>query len=166
MKKTILLVMLTLVFIACQQEKKPAPVDLNAAETEVAALLDKFNAALMAKDAEAVASLLADEGLFLGTDPKEFWNRTEYIDMIKQVFADPNFTLSYTIDRTEIRVAPDGKTSVTIEQMFINFISQKIPIRAIMHQIKTDTGWKIDFYGSGLIPLNEDMPKINQALTE
>lgn len=158
--------MLTIAVVACQQEKKPAPVDLKAAETEVAALLDKFNAALLAKDAEAIGAMLTDDGLYLGTDPKEFWTGPEYKEMMKQTFANPDFKIDFKIDRRDIRITPDGKSSLTIEQMYIDFISQKIPIRAIMHQIKTDAGWKIDFYGSGLIPLNEDVPKINQALTE
>jgi hypothetical protein len=164
MKKVFALMVLVAAFIACQQEKKPVPVDLNAAKAEVTALLDKWNGFLKAKDAAGLVTLLAADGLYLGTDPKEFWPKDQYSEMVKQVLADTSLVFDYTIDRTELLMAADGNSCLSVEQTIINFISKKIPVRVIMREVKTNGEWKVDFYSSSLIPLNEDLPKLNQAL--
>jgi len=40
----------------------------------------------------------------------------------------------------------------------------KIPMRNAYHVVKTDDGWKIFFGNAALIPYNEDIPKLIEAL--
>jgi uncharacterized protein (TIGR02246 family) len=165
MKKIYCLSLVAVIFMcACQQKPATVPVDTEAAKTAIAALLDEFNTAFKGNDASKVMVLLTDDALTLGTDPSEFLSKKQISDAWTQAMADTTIKLDYSIDRREIRVAPDGKSAVVVEQFMFPVLSPKIPVRNIYHVIKPDDKWMIDFLSFSLIPKNEDLAKLNAAL--
>jgi ketosteroid isomerase-like protein len=164
--KTVLFVLFTVakIITSCQTKTKVAPVDLAAAKVAVTKVLDTHWSAVKAKDAIAVIALVTDDVLSCGTDSKEFWNKTDMYNTIKQMFADTSLKIDITIDKREIRIAKDGNSAVALEQMFMKPYSQKIPVRAIYHLLKVNDIWQIDFTSTSFIPNNEDIGKLNKAL--
>jgi len=165
MKKIYCLSLLAvIVMCSCQQKPAAVPVDTEAAKTAIAALLDEFNATFKGNDASKVMVLFTDDALTLGTDPSEFFSKKQISDAWTPIMADTTINIDYSIDRREIRVAPDGKSAVVIEQIMFPLLSPKIPVRNIYHVIKPDDKWMIDFLSFNLIPKNEDLAKLNAAL--
>jgi ketosteroid isomerase-like protein len=151
-------------FISCQTETRILPADLTAAKVAVTKVLDTHWSAVKAKDANAIIALLTDDILSCGTDPKEFWNKTDMSNSIIQMFADTSFKIDITIDKREIRIAKDGNSAIALEQMFMKPYSQKIPVRNIYHLVKINDIWQFDFTSVSFIPNNEDISKLNKAL--
>ena len=143
---------------------KVLPADLAAVKVALTKVLDTHWSAVKAKDADAVIALVTDDFLSCGTDSKEFWNKTDMHNTIKQMFADDSLKLDITIDKREIRIAKDGNSAVALEQMFMKPYSQKIPVRTIYHLVKVNDIWQIDFTSTSFIPNNEDIGKLNKAL--
>jgi uncharacterized protein (TIGR02246 family) len=165
MKRLLLvLFIVATVFTTCQTKTKFLPADLTAAKVAVIKVLDTHWSAVKAKDADAVIALVTDDFLSCGTDSKEFWNKTEMYNTIKQMFADTSLKTDITIDKREIRIAKDGNSAIALEQMFMNPFSQKIPVRTVYHLVKDNDIWLIDFTSTGFIPDNEDIGKLNKAL--
>jgi uncharacterized protein (TIGR02246 family) len=159
-----LLFIVAIIFTSCQTKTKDLPADLTAAKVAVLKVLDTHWSAVKAKDANAVIALLTDDVLSCGTDSKEFWNKTDMSNTIKQMFADTSLKIDITIDKREIRIANDGNSAIALEQMFMKPYSQKIPVRNIYHLVKVNDIWQIDFTSVSFIPNNEDIGKLNKAL--
>jgi len=165
MKRLLLvLFIVAMVFTSCQTKTRVLLADLTAAEGAVTKILDLHWAAVKAKDANAVMALLTDDVLSCGTDSKEFWNKADMYNTIKQMFADTSLKIDITIDKREIRISKDGNSAIALEQMFMKPFSQKIPVRNIYHLVKVNDNWQIDFTSVGFIPDNEDIGKLNKAL--
>ncbi len=137
---------------------------MTESKHEVSKVLDAHWSALKAKDADAVIALVTDDFLSCGSDPNEFWNKTDMYNNIKQMFADSEFIIDITIDKREIRIAKDGNSAIALEQMFLKPFSQKIPVRTVYHLVKDNDTWQIDFTSTGFIPNNDDIDKLNKAL--
>ncbi len=161
MKTFIGLLIFAMTFISCQTKTK---VDMTELKYEVAKVLDAHWAALKSKDADAVIALVSEDFLSCGSDPKEFWNKTDMYNTVKQTLADSELKIDITIDKREIRIAKDGNSAIAFEQMFLTPFSQKIPVRTVYHLVKENNTWLIDFTSTGFIPNNADIEKLNKAL--
>ena len=165
MKKTLcFLFMAVMIITACKPKPKTAPVDQEAAKVAVVAILDKYHSGMTEKDANIMMSLLADNGLYCGTDSKEFYDKQTLSGEMSKMLADTALKISYSIEKREIRIAADGNSAIAVDQNFINFISPKIPVRWVFHLVKTGDNWLIDFFSLSLIPHNEDLGELNKAL--
>ncbi len=165
MKKIYYLMLVAVMIItACQTKTKIVPVDTAAAKVAVTALLEKYNSAMKAKDANTLMTLLTEDGLYCGTDSRELLSKAELSNMMNQSLADTSLVMSYSIDKREIRIASDGNSAIALEQMFFKAFSQKIPIRMIYHLVKNNDNWLFDFVSWNFIPNNEDIGKLNKAL--
>ncbi len=167
--KKIIFPILALAIIAstsCKQEQtaKTIPVDIAGEEVAISALVDKFDAALKAKDVAALATFLTEDALCCGTDPEEFWNKQQITELWTQIFADTALKVNYSYSKREIRVAADGNSAIVVEQYILPIQSSKIPIRNVCNAVKTNDNWLIDFISWNFVPKNEDMPKLNKAL--
>ena len=158
------LFMVAMINTSCLTKTKVVPVDLAAAKVAVLKVLDTHWSAVKAKDANAIMALLTDDVLSCGTDSKEFWNKTDMSNSIKQMFADTSLKIDITIDKRVIRIAKDGNSAIALEQMFLKPYSQKIPVRNIYHLVKVNDIWQFDFTSVSFIPDNEDIGKLNKAL--
>lgn len=167
MKKiNLLLLLLALAFAACQQPQlaaPPKPVDYDAAKKEITAMLDSYHAAMKNKNASEIANLFEETGLYCGTDPNELWDKEAFSDYIRKAFADASVVVNYTVERRKVRVSKDGTAAIAVEQ-FIDAASPKILVRVVSHLVKDSVGWKLDFTSWALVPKNEDVPKINEAV--
>lgn len=134
------------------------------ARVAVSSLLDVFHKAFKEKDAGTLMSLLADDGIFCGTDPSEVWNKKQTAAGFEQGFADPSMIFDILVDKREILVAEDGRSAIAIEQAFFKFISPNIAWRTVYHAFKSGAEWKLDFVSWSFIPRNEDIGKLNRAL--
>ncbi len=164
MKKILYALILPVMIItACKPTPKPAPVDIDAEKAAVSALFDKFNAAFSANDAAALATFLTEDALSCGTDPSEFWNKQQITELWTQVLADSTPEINY-ISKRVVKVAADGNSATVVEQYMLPSITPKIPWRNVYHLVKTNNNWMIDFFSCSLIPKNEDIPKLNEAV--
>ena len=161
MKNLIGLLIFTMTIVSCRTKAK---VDMTESKDAVAKILDDHWSALKAKDADAVIALVSEDFLSCGSDPKEFWNKTEMYTTLKQMLANSDFKLDITVDKREIRISKDGNSAIAFEQMFLTPYSQKMPVRTVYHLVKDNNNWLIDFTSTGFIPKNEDIDKINKAL--
>lgn len=152
----------SLILVSC---KKPAaPSDNDAASKAVAELFDTYARATKEKNFEVLAGTLAEDGLFLGTDPDEFWNKQNLMDLFKTTSLDATTSFDITMDKREIRISQDGMMAIVVEQSNIPVLSQEISIRGIGHARMVEGQWKIDFYSWSLIPQNEDLARLNNAM--
>ena len=160
---------LSFVLVACLslaacQRPGPAPVDKDAAKKAVADLFDSYGKALKAKDVNGITATLADDILFICTDPNEFWNREQLVTQLNSIAKDSTFSWEFTVNKREIRLSPDGMMAIVAEQEMIPMISGKISVRSVGHARMIDGQWKIDFYSFAITPRNEDMAKLNKAM--
>jgi uncharacterized protein (TIGR02246 family) len=162
MKKTFLALAVVCGFASCQQNESSPPVSKDEASKAVGELFDNFNSAFNKKDATAVGNYLTDDGLFLGTDPKEFWGKQRVMEEVSNMARDTSVNANYTVDKREIRVSADGQMALVVEQTVVPFHG-KIPTRMVAHATMQDGQWKIDFYSWNLIPKNEALDKLSEA---
>lgn len=162
MKRNLLVIFIAVLSLtACKQT--PATVDIEGETAVIDSVFNKFNNAFDARDVTTLASLLTEDALCLGTDPSEFLTKQQITDMWKQMLADSAILINYLSER-RIKVATDGNSATVIEQYMMPAISLKIPWRNAYHLVKVNDKWMIDVLNCALIPKNEDMPKLNQAL--
>jgi ketosteroid isomerase-like protein len=151
-----------LIIAACQP--KPKPVDAAAAKESITTFLIRFQTVFMDKKFDSVANFMADDGLFCGSDPREFFSKDSILNTLKLIFADTSMSNKYTIDKRVIHLEKDGNSAVVIEQGFNKSMTPKIPFRLISHVIKAGDTWKFDFLSWNIVALNEDIDKLNKAL--
>jgi ketosteroid isomerase-like protein len=161
MKNLISLFIIAVTIASCQTKTK---VDMTESNNAVDKVLNDHWAALKAKDAEGVISLVSEDFLSCGSDPEEFWNKTDMYNTVKEMLANSELKIDITVDKREIRISKDGNSAIAFEQMFLTPYSQKIPVRTVYHLVKENNKWLIDFTSTGFIPKNEDIERLNKAL--
>ena len=159
-----LLIVATIIIVSCQPKTKTVPVDTTALKAEVTSVLDKWHAVYQGKDLPVLMSLFADDLLFCGPAPNEFWDKATLYPLFERPFADTSFVISYSIIERNIKVVKDGTSAISTEHYFLNVASTKIQLRQVCHLIKSDENWIIDYVSVSYIPNREDMGKINKAL--
>ncbi|HEX5172190.1 MAG TPA: SgcJ/EcaC family oxidoreductase [Cyclobacteriaceae bacterium] len=164
MKKVVLILAVVCIgFVSCQKNQATAPaVNKEEASKAVGELFDGLNSAFKNKDANTMGNFLSDDGLFLGTDPSEFWSKQRVVEEVSNMAKDPTVDANFTVDKREVRISPDGMMALVIEQAVVPFLG-KIPSRMIGHARMKDGQWKIDFYSWSLIPKNESLNKLSEA---
>jgi uncharacterized protein (TIGR02246 family) len=168
-KNYFILLLLAISFVACQQPQiqapPPKPIDFDAAKKEVTAILDTYHGSMKSKNASAMADLFAEDGLYCGTDPNELWDKEAFSDYIRKAFADTGIATAYTVERRKVRISEDGKYAITLEQ-FIDPSSPKILVRVVSHLVRDSVNWKVDFTSWALVPSNDILTKINEAVAQ
>ena len=166
MKKKVinLVVIFFIINVSCQTKTEVMPIDMTQSKEAVFSVLDAHWSAVKAKDADAVIALVTDDFLSCGTDPNEFWNKTDMYNTVKQMFASTELETDITVDKREVRIAGDGNSAIAFEQMYLKSFSQKIPVRTVYHLVKENNTWLIDFTSTGFIPDNDDIVRISKAL--
>lgn len=146
------------------QESKTASADIKAEEDALNKLMDKFDAAIKAYDASTMVSFFTDDAIMCGTDPSEFWTKQEFAALWEQGSSDSAPEFEYINDR-KILVAPGSNSAVVVTQYIISW-SPNIPWRQVYHCVKINDNWMIHFLNVAFIPKNEDIQKLNEAISK
>ncbi len=165
MKKNLFLFIIAAVFMtACQQTPEQVPIDIETEKAAIEDMLGDFLNGMEAQDVDTMASFILEDALVCGTDPSEFWNKEEIIDLWKQMLTESPIEFKYIGDNV-IKVAPDGNSAIVVNQFYIPIYSPNIPWRNVYSFAKVEDKWMISFWSTALIPKNEDLGAINKALT-
>ena len=136
----------------------------DPAEAEIAAVLDRLNAASTAADGPAYFALFTPDARFIGTDATERWSMAEF-----RAFAEPFFARgrgwTYTPHDRVITVAP-------IECRCIAWFDEELD-NAGYGQTRgsgvlrlTDDGWKIEQYVLSFAVPNERSAAVVEAIRD
>jgi len=163
MKKIKLLsIILVILVIACKQQLKPQPVDIEGTKAELKAFLDRFEAAT---NTDTLASFMTEDAMVTGTAPAELWNKQQMVDMWKQYYSSVVPEHKYLTEST-MKIAADGNSATVIEEYIMPVMSPVIPARNALHMVKINGKWMIDFINICFIPKNEDLPKFDELLSK
>ena len=166
MKKILFLFSIALLFFtACQQTPKPVSVDLIAEETAARKMLNGFLSIITAGDVDSIATYLSEDVLTAGSDPGEFFNKEQTIEVWKQVAEVIDLDFQF-IDGQSFIMGPDGNSAIAVRQFYIPAAVPNIPARYVLYLIKEEGVWMVRFWETGLIPKNEDLPMLIEAFTE
>lgn len=148
--------------IAFGQTSNTGTVDIEAEKAALNKLIDEFESAMKADDVSTFVSFIDEDALICGTDPSEFWNKQQFIDLLARNPNNPLPDPKYIGDR-KIKVAPEGNSAIAVTQIILGW-SPKIQLRQVYHFIKTNDNWMIFFSNIAFIPKNEDIKKLNEAI--
>ena len=151
------------VFTSCQPNSKQVPFDPVATKQDLTKTLDKMYLAYNNRDIQTFLSLMADDGLFCGTDPNNIWDKPTYSTLMTIMFADPKFAPNIALDRREICLGKDGNSAMVVDQFFFEW-NKKIPVRHIAHFVRNGDLWTCNFLSTTFIPKDEDLDKIFKAV--
>lgn len=165
MTRVLFLLVGSLVILSCEKPAAPV-VDRVAAAKAVGTLFDSYTKATKERNYAALDSTLADDGLFLGTDPEEFWDKAKLMSTFNAASQESSSPVAISMDKREIRISEDGTMAIVVEQSNIPIMSEGILIRGVGHARLIKGQWKIDFYSWSLIPRNEDLEKVNKAVVK
>ena len=115
------------------------------------------------RDPDLLASLFADDGVFLLTDPTEFFPKDSIVDSWAQMMQMAEIPPFEIISEPFIRIQPDGQTAVVVYQYYWKLFTP-IPLRQTFWMVKKDSVWLIDFFDFSFIPYNEQVPALNAAV--
>lgn len=166
MKKTLFLLLMSVMFLSVSYAQNKTTSDSkSAAKDAISKSLDNLYAAYLAKDSKKMATFFTEDCLICGTAPEEFWDKTHYLKIMSETFADTSFHPQNTIiDKREIRFEKNGTSAIVIEQFFVPEWSSKIPVRNMSHVVKIGGVWKCDIFSSSFIPANKDLNKIFKSV--
>lgn len=113
-------------------------------EAEVAAVLDRLNAASTAADGDAYFALFAPDARFVGTDATEHWTLQQF-----RAYAGPVFARgrgwSYPATERTITIAPiDCRCIAWFEEKLTNASYGETRGSGVLR--RTDDGWRIEQY--------------------
>ena len=161
MKKIIyvLFILIAIGLISCQEK-----VDIEAEKEAIENMITEFLDGMNNQDVEKMASFIQEDALVCGTDPSEFWNKENIIEIWKEMLAESPIELNFFGEKI-IKIASDGNSAIAVEQFFIPIYSPNIAWRNVYSLTKSEGKWMISFWSTALIPKNEDLGTINKALT-
>lgn len=116
----------------------------DPAETAIAAVLDRLNAASTAADGPAYFSLFTPDARFIGTDATERWSLSEF-----RAYAEPYFAQgrgwTYTATARDITIAPiDCRCIAWFDEELANAGYGQTRGSGVLRL--TEDGWKIEQY--------------------
>ena len=132
-------------------------------EDEVLSFIEKYYKVAAGQDMDALADMLADNGLFCGTDPTEYWDKEAIIEMFRQSMSGDAPDMSEMLKKRVINVAQNGTSAIIVEHLAMPW-SPNLPVRQTFHIVRNGEKWEIDFIGWSFIAANEDIGKLNEAL--
>lgn len=162
MKKILPLLVLALLF-ACNTAPEPEPVDMAAEEAAISAVFDTLFKSINDRNIDLLASVMAEDGMGMGTDPTELFPMDSVFSGWAQMMEMPEIPPFKFITDPYIRIHPDGKTAVAVLQYYWELFTP-IPLRQSFWMVKKDSIWLIDFFDFSFIPYNEQIPLLNEAV--
>ena len=166
----ILLLFAAFGLFACNNETEVelnnTPIDLAAVEKAVDAAADAYLEASKNLNTDYIDSVYHENGIFIGTDPEEYWSKDTIMSLYKKLLEDTSINFDITIHKRVINVDHDGKSALVTEQSFHDHISKDVYVRTITRYINIDDTWKIDYINWSLAPTNDQLRFIWKAFKE
>lgn len=157
MKPTILTILL--VFMGCFVMAQ------STAEKAIEAQLNKAMKATAGKDFTAFRSVFTDDVKIYGTDPGEAPFETDAaMKSMEDLFAMEEMKVSFDLQHRDIIMSPDATSAIAVEQGFHSILSKNMQARAVYQFHKINDEWLCSFYSVAMIPLNENLPKVDKAV--
>lgn len=126
MKKALVLLSVAILALsACQTKPETKTVNIEGEKAAVDSLFLKYQAAMIAKDFNAVSGLMAEDFVSYGTDPSEFFNKKDLLDYWQKGLSDTALKIDYTVSKRDIKIAPDGQSAVIVEQFMMPLMRAK-----------------------------------------
>ncbi len=122
-------------------------------ESSLHQLIDDWHAAAARADAEAFFGAMAEDGIYVGTDPDERWRRDELRSWARDAF-ERDTAWAFTPLKRNLRIAPDGFTAWWDEKLE----TWMGICRATGILRREGPDWKIVHYQLSVALPNEDMP--------
>ena len=138
------------------------PADTAQARRDLTLILDSMHNSFTRRDVSYIDHYMAKDGLFMGTDPGELLNFSDFRAYQVSMFMDTTLNVELNIKERIIRV--HGGSANLVEQYMAPGISQKLMLRNVAHARYEKGRWVIDMLTYNVIPKNEDVPKIDRAL--
>lgn len=134
----------------------------SSPEADVAAVLDRLNAASTAADGEAYFALFTPDARFVGTDATEHWTLPQF-----RAFAEPYFSRgrgwSYPATERTITIAPiDCRCIAWFEEKLVNDSYGVTRGSGVLRL--TDDGWKIEQYVLSFAVPNDRADAVVEAI--
>jgi hypothetical protein len=122
---------------------------VRAEEGEVTRVLDAWHAAAARADEEAYFALIAEQGVFLGTDATERWDKPAF-----RAYAHPHFAKgkAWTFHATARHVTVAGEVAWFDEDLATERLG---PARGSGVLVREAGGWKVALYDLS-IPIPND----------
>ncbi|WP_029416283.1 nuclear transport factor 2 family protein [Brevundimonas bacteroides] len=134
----------------------------SSPEADVAAVLDRLNAASTAADGEAYFALFMPDARFIGTDATEHWTLSEFRAYAAPVFARGR-GWSYPATERTITIAPiDCRCIAWFEEKLINDSYGVTRGSGVLRL--TDDGWKIEQYVLSFAVPNDRADAVVEAI--
>lgn len=150
MKKTLLLLLFVSSICLAQ----------NKSTTEVNTVLDDWHKAAAAANFDAYFDLMADESIFIGTDPTENWNKKAFMDFARPYFAKGKAWHFTSLERN-VYFDNSGKTA-----WFDELLQTQMKIcRGSGVLIKQGKKWKIKHYVLSMTVPNENTNEVVKIKT-
>lgn len=152
MKKTIFFTLLFFVCISCIEPKN---IDKN--RTEIDSLIDQWHKDAAETNFQNYFDVIADDGIFIGTDATENWNKKEFMTFSKPYF-DKGKAWDFTSLERNIFFSTDGKTA-----WFDELLNTQMKLcRGSGVLVNQNGQWKIKLYVLSMTIPNE---KSNETIS-
>lgn len=115
------------------------------------------------QDIETMISMFTEDALIIGSDPIEILSKEEFKKMWTEMSAAFNFKFQL-FGEQPFKISPDGKSAIAVSQFYVPVMTANLPLRQVFNLNKVDGKWMVSFFSSSVIPKNEDLPKIMEAL--
>lgn len=138
MKKTFLILSLSSLLISCIEPKEKIS---ETTKKEINTLLDKWHKDAAETNFESYFDAIANDGIFIGTDATENWNKKDFMSFSKPYF-DKGKAWSFTSLERNLFFSEDGKTA-----WFDELLNTQMKIcRGSGVLVRINNEWKIKHY--------------------
>ncbi len=160
--KKFLLILLPLLLSSCNnstekitQEKDPASFNAEKAKTQINATLEEWHKAAADANFEEYFDLMTTDGIFIGTDATENWNKSEFQNFSKPHF-DKGSAWDFSTLERNIYITENGETA-----WFDELLETWMGIcRGSGVMVREDGDWKIRHYVLSVTVPNDNINEI------
>ena len=152
MKKLVLYISLVFLTVSCTETKDK---NIDVTKTEVNSLLDQWHKDAAQANFEGYFNAIADDGIFIGTDATENWNKKEFIAFAKPYF-DKGKAWDFTSLERNIYSSKDGEII-----WFDELLDTQMKLcRGSGILVKENNEWKIKHYVLSMTIPNDNVSEV------
>lgn len=138
MKKSILYILTVIILNSCAVKKE---LSQDTEKLKINSILDKWHKDAAETNFDSYFNTIADDGIFIGTDATENWNKKEFMAFSKPFF-DKGKAWAFTSLERNIYFSTDGKTA-----WFDELLNTQMKIcRGSGVLVRINNDWKIKHY--------------------